>query len=1106
MTKSILRSLLVLTVALCPLILRALETDAPADGNVYRFINVNKGTSLTALAPYDNVVVRPTDETDPAQQWLLSDAGNGKFAMRSLLNGMYLSSSQRASGPWSYSSTAAPMEFSTRDGNYIIRASGDWSPYGYMHADNSNIIVCWETSNPNTQWVLSRVEKSQSELADIFSKLDELAASSDVEASAGVALNTFFEDKACTTLKSEYLAMSDEALAALDAYKELPEPLQLMIGKIRSGDWSEAAADGTQTWDSGHAQKFRVQMYEPYSDAADGANAAGIQAWSAMNNPTGIVTGRGEVIYVMVDKMPGDGATLTLGGLSGIDFTTDNRLGVELHEGLNVIPTYATGSLQYIFYTVNTYDNDSRTFRHRLSEFEPIKIHIEGGTLNGFFNYKGDSLYAPDTDSDWAYYRTRAFHDAFDLVGDKILMHFSMVPQYDNAQGTGAKVGGLRDILDPDRRTFNLPDIIGAWDDFIFSERLLMGILSDEDIASPRAQGLYESIANDDIAPASLSEYLNTKMLAVTAPGSPYMHASWGYTAYKPSTISDILLNLPKSSGALWGPAHEYGHTCQGPIKITGTTEISNNLFSNAAVYCQGLSTSRTDFISTQLNCFNEGRPFLENGIWGTTRMYFQLWCYYHVLGNNRKFYPRLFQLLRENPLVRGSQVNNRYDMLQFAKMACIAAQEDLTDYFESWGFFVLQDNYRVDDYSVSYTTLTEADLKAWKAEIAALNLPKNRAVMFVDDRVGSERSSFSSEWPKDKAGDMGGFADFRSSSRSDGNYIFEPEGNSISVSAGTGGVGFLVLDNEGRLLSFSNSRTFEVTNKALLALFDGSAKLYAVDFDSKTGEAPMNWDDISARARIVESLVARADAILTYADDKGTKVGYYRAEATAELSTLRGILAAYTDFSDGERLRNDCAALLAEIISLEENPEAIVGITDGSSYNLVNVKFGQALSADTENALKATSEPGAESQKWIFESAGEPQKYYLRNAVYGYLQAAPSQSQPFPMGTEAVSFTLLDKGRGVFALSANGNTDLSLNINSGNPKILAWHPNEDASQWRITLADDDSGLEDVIAGAESGDGKKVIFDISGRRIHRITAPGLYIINGRKCIITSAQL
>ena len=48
-----------------------------------------------------------------------------------------------------------------------------------------------------------------------------------------------------------------------------------------------------------------------------------------------------------------------------------------------------------------------------------------------------------------------------------------------------------------------------------------------------------------------------------------------------------------------------------------------------------------------------------------------------------------------------------------------------------------------------------------------------------------------------------------------------------------------------------------------------------------------------------------------------------------------------------------------------------------------------------------------------------------------------------------------------------------------------------------VTVAKVDTGIEDVVAE----DAVEEIFDIFGRKLDAITAPGLYIVNGKKVLV-----
>lgn len=306
---------------------------------------------------------------------------------------------------------------------------------------------------------------------------------------------------------------------------------------------------------------------------------------------------------------------------------------------------------------------------------------------------------------------------------------------------------------------------------------------------------------------------------------------------------------------ALWGPAHEYGHINQTPMRIAGTTEESNNLFSNVALFfSENATTSRCDYLSEQLKVFNEGKTYLENGTWGTTRMFWQLWCYYHATKHNTKFYPRLYELLRKYPLKRDMEtipgkLNPRYDMLHFAKMCCVAAGEDLTDFFTAWGFFVPLYDYHIDDYDVYDCVLTQEDIDAVKKEIADFGFEKNLAILLIDDRVGSDLPS---EWgyAKENAGEFGGLKEFTSNQSAEGEFSYFVVGNEIKILVeGTPGAGFIIYDSNGDLASFSNSSSFTLSDVCAEDLQNGKATVYAIGCDNvlkKVSSLSSNSDDNS--------------------------------------------------------------------------------------------------------------------------------------------------------------------------------------------------------------------------------------------------------------------
>ena len=83
-----------------------------------------------------------------------------------------------------------------------------------------------------------------------------------------------------------------------------------------------------------------------------------------------------------------------------------------------------------------------------------------------------------------------------------------------------------------------------------------------------------------------------------------------------------------------------------------------------------GMGTSRVNGSEGSLpkvyNVFMEGGDFFDNNIWALTQMYYRLWLYYHRVGHDTQFYPKLFELLRETRLSGGYYQQGRTSILRF--------------------------------------------------------------------------------------------------------------------------------------------------------------------------------------------------------------------------------------------------------------------------------------------------------------------------------------------------------------------------------------------------------------------------------------------------------
>ncbi|MCH5221420.1 MAG: M60 family metallopeptidase [Muribaculaceae bacterium] len=1086
-------------------------------GQVFLITNVGTPTvSMSSNTAGTKAVAATTNESDPKQQWYVVGDDASGFYFRNVATGAYLSSPNATSAQWTLEVVSAPvdntmlMSISEYSDAKLIHVKKDTYGYGYAHRDASNNIVGWAMANVNTHWQFKNLNFSEEQIADLLDKFhnvaDEIAKAGEYESH----LSFIFEDKACTTLK-EGVSLTDN-----EHFNALPTPLQNMALKIQGKDWTETYRYNNKDydWESDYAEKYRVQLYEPYSEGSNGAALAGIQAYTNMNNPTGIVGDKNDMLYVMVEDDVLPGASLYISGFSDTGMYNSVTDGQKLHKGLNIIQVFDDNCHYFIYYSVETAKNKAHT-QYKVTEFPDIKIHIEGGRLNGFFNYIGDALYAKDTRKDLEYTVMRATHPMYDLVGKYVILHLHLEDTPSQPGEAAQKCLKSALITNPtvgsDRETDPVK-IMTAWDNMCFAERILMGIQSDKDIANDYNLGYYETIVGDQHSVSDgtntyytdpgffYSDYFNNRMMGISQQGTLFMNATSWRTAYNVSTIDAILTLFP--SGNIWGPAHEYGHMNQGPMNMAGTTEVSNNIFSNVAMYYAGVFSSRCELPSVQNDNFQNHRTYLDAGTWGTTRMFWQLWCYYHATGHNKKFYPRLYQLLRQHPLTKtvksAGNHNERYDMLHFAKMCCIAAEEDLTNFFTAWGFFEPLKDYEIDDYSVYNAYLTQEDIDAVKEEIKAFNFPKNDVIILIDDRPGSTRTSYPG-FPISDAGELGGLKDFdaENGATPSGNYQFTLDVNTVTVETdGSKGVGYLIYDKDGELMGFYNTNSFDVPDEIADLLRSGEATIVVAAEDKEVSVTVVNTildGTAEKKQQVLSDIIERCNSLLSFIDATGTKVGYLRESNCEELIAKRNAAQKLMDENseDGDLLTATIMQLTDAYQFLTADETARIEIERGASYRIANQSLATRalatkedynttthLSPHVASSAPITAELDPFFQQWTFEETETDNAYALRNvATEKYIGIVDSYkaNTVIPMSDGSHAYTkggVADK-TGVFYLAPDNRAASSIHMNNSG-YIYHYNTASVNTQWTITRVNTSdymalrNDLKELVATAKS--------------------------------------
>ncbi|KAB5048298.1 carbohydrate-binding protein, partial [Bacteroides thetaiotaomicron] len=316
-----------------------------------------------------------------------------------------------------------------------------------------------------------------------------------------------------------------------------------------------------------------------------------------------------------------------------------------------------------------------------------------------------------------------------------------------------------------------------------------------------------------------------------------YMWASDYQIGFVYTYLGNILLedNVMAAEDNAWGPAHEIGHVHQAAINWASSTESSNNLFSNFIIYKLGKYKSRGNGLGSVATAryangqawYNMGDATHQNEDTEThMRMNWQLWIYYHRCEYKTDFWQTLFKLMREVNMTEGEDPGKK--QLEFAKMASKAANQNLTDFFEMWGFFEPV-NTTIEQYGTYKYYVSDAMIREAKEYMAQFPAPKH-AFQYIEDRKKSEFPS--NDYRYSAVGDVGYYTQFKENQKITKAITAELAGRKVSIQNGDEAVAFELRENDenGKLLYFSTFTTFEIPSSILMV----NAKLYAVQADGK--------------------------------------------------------------------------------------------------------------------------------------------------------------------------------------------------------------------------------------------------------------------------------
>lgn len=665
---------------------------------------------------------------------------------------------------------------------------------------------------------------------------DKYPEDEDPSKAISALLGNYFEDSACTQLKAEYQAMTDEALATALTEGGLPDFMVTIATRIKNDQWAAYEKD------------FRIQDYRPFSDAKYWNDYLHSTGGSYMGNPTGIYASSYDPLYVFVDADVESNATLYIEGCIGNSQIENAKAGKKLTRGLNIID----GKKDALYYIIYTADTKSQT--KTLAEWPDIKIHIEGGVVNGFYDLKRHS------DKDYRAILKAATHERFTVKGDESLFNFKTKTYRAVFPGS----------IDRDICWF---DSLTVW------QKELMGFCQSV-ATGERDKAPYYLSGGTAIFPI----YYNNPNFAIEGESAD---AGWANstpfrTSYNSEACVRSAFDVARSDHDDWCAAHECGHNNQGLINLEGCTETSNNLFSNVIRFLDGTVTSSGNSVAVEMNDFAHHVIYPMRDVNTKIRMYYQLYLYYHQAQKNTSFYPELFQELRKSPITPYTNTNN--SMLKFVRLACKVANEDLTDFFRAWGFFEPCSNLPIEDYGDHKMTIRQADINRTLNEIAQYP-KKNREILFVEDRVDYvlTRGFLTTAGKKrreseqvGKNGDLGQFTSYLPGACQPGSYTYL-QADSLYAMEGNGGVGFIMLDDEDNMVFASNARKF-----CIPSCVPTPFNIFSIDADGTLHEVTRmeggeEYVNVATAGMLADSLTDKAIKATISGTINGTDIKYLR-------------------------------------------------------------------------------------------------------------------------------------------------------------------------------------------------------------------------------------
>lgn len=430
-----------------------------------------------------------------------------------------------------------------------------------------------------------------------------------------------------------------------------------------------------------YEKEFRVNSFRAYPHPNVQGKENKTNAYSLMDNPTGIAVQQGEYLIVLANKLPQTKVTLRVQNLDAPEADgAYNPVDYTLASGVNKIKMQKKG-LVYVMYHTPQYES-----------LPPIKLHFASGKVNGYFDSQNPA-------------HVGRAEELLNAATDK---YFDVVGKYAHLTFPTERFK---------KHTTSLVKLIEAFDAIVYNEQELLGLVKYNRVFKNRM-------------------YFNVMYHS-------YMYATGHRTAYNDKTLNDLCNENKLTTTSCWGPAHEVGHCNQTRpgFKWIGTTEVTNNIMSE---YIQTTIFNQPSRVQTEdmHNPVSKNRyskawnniiadnlsHAVEKDVFCKLIPFWQLELYFGKVlqrtptkqADKGGFYPDVYEHFRTHT----DAPTHGKRQLEFVYIASKAAKMNLLDFFEKWGFLRPVD-VELDDYGKGRLTVTEQDAEDIRKRVNALGFEK---------------------------------------------------------------------------------------------------------------------------------------------------------------------------------------------------------------------------------------------------------------------------------------------------------------------------------------------------------------------------------------------